>query len=188
MQRLISITYMSKLDDLHARIRSTRLRLGLSQADLAELTGVTQPTVANWESGSHIPRQPAIVRIAKALNIEPGWLMSGDATEISSALATYLSRPVQHVPVYAVGDRIGVDTPQVPVDYVPVSTDRINLIGLQTEHNTFLIVDPENGSGEDTGITVWQIGLDVETGHQNDMPEGATRLGSLIMEIKRFAE
>ncbi|MCI5046789.1 MAG: helix-turn-helix domain-containing protein, partial [Aquisalinus sp.] len=40
-----------------ARIRLSRKMKGLNQADLATRLGVSQPTVANWESGVHDPRQ-----------------------------------------------------------------------------------------------------------------------------------
>ena len=58
------------------RIRSARREMGLSQAGLAELTDVSQPTVANWERGSHAPRHAALTKIAHALNTAPAALLN----------------------------------------------------------------------------------------------------------------
>ena len=87
------------MDKLHKRIKSTRLKRGLSQAVLAEQAGVSQPTVANWENGSHIPRRPALVRIGAALGVEPDWLLSGNYAQAHGTIQDYLSRPIRHVPV-----------------------------------------------------------------------------------------
>jgi len=45
-------------------IRSLRSRLGISQADLAKLAGVSTVAVGNWESGKSRPRDESKARIA----------------------------------------------------------------------------------------------------------------------------
>ena len=49
------------------RIREARKKVGLSQVDLAKRVGVTQPAVANWESGVHDPRRLMLAKIGDAL-------------------------------------------------------------------------------------------------------------------------
>ncbi len=44
---------------------------GISQAQLAELVGVSQAAVSHWEKGSRIPEVNAIERIASALDVLP---------------------------------------------------------------------------------------------------------------------
>ena len=41
----------------------------MSQTDLAERLGVSQPAVAHWESGAHAPRYALLPRIAAVLEI-----------------------------------------------------------------------------------------------------------------------
>ena len=45
------------------KIRHIRTRLGLSQLDLAEITGVSQATVSRWDSGELQPRLEDLTRI-----------------------------------------------------------------------------------------------------------------------------
>lgn len=45
-------------------LRSTRDRLGLTQARLAELLSVTEQSVQNWEAGRSEPAHPGMVRLA----------------------------------------------------------------------------------------------------------------------------
>lgn len=40
-----------------ARIRRRRQELGLTQRELADLVGVDESSVINWESGKHYPRR-----------------------------------------------------------------------------------------------------------------------------------
>lgn len=47
-----------------------RHALGLSQAELAELTGTTQSAIARLESGGRPPRIDTLLRIANALDCE----------------------------------------------------------------------------------------------------------------------
>ena len=45
------------LSTIGDRIRQARKAAGLNQAGLAARIGVSQPAVANWESGVHDPRR-----------------------------------------------------------------------------------------------------------------------------------
>jgi len=46
-----------------------RAELGLSQTELARRLGVSQPTVARWESGEHVPEIGTLVRLAETLRL-----------------------------------------------------------------------------------------------------------------------
>ncbi len=46
-----------------------RAELGLSQTELARRLGVSQPTVARWESGEHVPEIGTLVRLAETLGL-----------------------------------------------------------------------------------------------------------------------
>ncbi|TKB06601.1 cupin domain-containing protein [Desulforhopalus sp. IMCC35007] len=56
--------------DLGAKIKSTRLMRGISQKDLAGLTGVTPSTISQVEKNLIYPSLPALFRIAESLSVE----------------------------------------------------------------------------------------------------------------------
>lgn len=49
-------------------IERGRTLLGLTQSQLADLVGVSQPSVAKWESGENTPRDHHKAKIAEALH------------------------------------------------------------------------------------------------------------------------
>ena len=48
-------------------VRTCRRTLGFSQAELAELLGVSRAVVANWETGRTIPRADAYITLKMIL-------------------------------------------------------------------------------------------------------------------------
>jgi transcriptional regulator with XRE-family HTH domain len=52
------------------QVATRRRALGLSQLDLARLTGTTQSAIARLESGQRPPRIDTLLRIASALDAE----------------------------------------------------------------------------------------------------------------------
>jgi transcriptional regulator with XRE-family HTH domain len=52
------------------QVADRRRALGLSQAELADLTGTTQSAIARLESGGRPPRIDTLMRIANALDCE----------------------------------------------------------------------------------------------------------------------
>lgn len=70
-----------------------RKKRGWSQAKLAEIIGVEQPTVQRWESGKRLPDLESLDRLAKALGVTPGSLLDGDAL-VSSGPTLFLKGEV----------------------------------------------------------------------------------------------
>lgn len=58
------------------RIRSARLELGITLEDLAELSVVNAATIGKIERGVSSPSVESVVRIATALEVDPGALIS----------------------------------------------------------------------------------------------------------------
>ncbi len=52
------------------RVAERRQELGMSQRELAELTGTTQSAIARLEAGGRPPRIDTLLRIADALDCE----------------------------------------------------------------------------------------------------------------------
>jgi transcriptional regulator with XRE-family HTH domain len=61
------------------QLKTLRKKRGLSQAQLAELVGVEQPTIQRWESGSRMPDLDNLQMLARALGTTPGSLLDGDS-------------------------------------------------------------------------------------------------------------
>lgn len=56
------------------RIKQARQERGWSQAELARHMSVTQPSVAEWESGRKAPNMKNLMRLAKLLDVGFEWL------------------------------------------------------------------------------------------------------------------
>ena len=54
-----------------ATLRELRTRLYMTQVELAERVGVSEPTIVSWETGQRVPRLRNIPKLAEALGVEP---------------------------------------------------------------------------------------------------------------------
>jgi transcriptional regulator with XRE-family HTH domain len=59
------------------RIKQARGERGWSQAELARRVSVTQPSVAEWESGRKAPSMKNLMRLAQLLGVGFEWLSTG---------------------------------------------------------------------------------------------------------------
>ncbi len=68
----MSCQHTPRLSRHHARfpnqIRTYRLKVGMSQADLGRLVGVGKNTVSAWERGLSCPLAPCLMKLAKGLS------------------------------------------------------------------------------------------------------------------------
>lgn len=70
------------------RIRSQRLRLGLTQSELASRAGLKAPTISQYESGLRHPNFEAIRKLAGALGVSPGYLL-GEYADVREVTGGY---------------------------------------------------------------------------------------------------
>ena len=70
----------SSFVNLGTRLQEARLRLSLTQAEVAIRAGVSSPAVTNWETNKNVPSKPKLSRLAEALDVAPEWLM-GDTDD-----------------------------------------------------------------------------------------------------------
>ncbi|HZJ90632.1 MAG TPA: helix-turn-helix domain-containing protein [Oscillospiraceae bacterium] len=62
--------------DVKDIIRNARLAKGLTMKEVADMVGVSEPTISRWESGEiENMRQKGIVALARALDLTPGEIM-----------------------------------------------------------------------------------------------------------------
>lgn len=67
----------NELADVASRLKWQRLKSGLSQANLAELAGVSQVTIQHLESGRN-QNSKHLISIATVLKVDPNWLLNGE--------------------------------------------------------------------------------------------------------------
>lgn len=141
------------------RIRHARKAQGLSQADLATRIGVSQPAIANWESGVHDPRRITLAKLADALRTPFDWLAAGDRSVFEAdkhAAAAYIRRPLQHVPIISIraaallARDMTADPHSMAEDYLPVTAGSSTLfafflddeaVNLAFPSGTIVVVD-----------------------------------------------
>ena len=152
------------------RIKMARKNAGLSQAELARRVGVSQPGIANWESGVHDPRPLMLVRLADALQLSQDWLAAGQRSPDESdpqAAAAYLRRPLVHTPVVKSNViatealRPNFDPNEYADDYIPMTygDDRLFAFFLDDAAlsrafriGTLMVVDYSNNNPADGGF------------------------------------
>lgn len=156
------------MDTLSQRIRHARLNRDLSQHQLAQLTGVSQPTVANWESAGHSPRQSMLNKISIALGVELSWLVAGADQSHENVVKTYLKSPIQHVPIYKDGLTADTQTYTDCIGYVPFSSHHADLYAVlfETDDETADLIKiysvqskPHGKPGPDAAICLAEIKL-----------------------------
>jgi transcriptional regulator with XRE-family HTH domain len=64
------------LPHVGARLREHRERLGLSQRDVADMTGMPRPNLCRLEQGRHLPHLATICRVARVLDVRPTELLA----------------------------------------------------------------------------------------------------------------
>lgn len=114
------------------RLKSTRKKHGLSQTELAKLVDVSQPTIANWERGGHVPRPDALSRIADVLKSDTTWLLSGEMPARQDPANQYLAQSISHIPVYDWPLTQTDPTETQPTRYVPMTTIEGQIFALES--------------------------------------------------------
>ena len=67
------------------RLKTLRKEAGLTQVDVAEKLGISQPAYASWERGVKKPTQENLVKIAQILDVSIDYLV-GNSEEKSDEL------------------------------------------------------------------------------------------------------
>lgn len=127
------------IDTIGQRIKATRKRCRLNQENLGRELGVSQPTVANWEADIHQPRPFMLGKLADRLEVTVGWLAGGDeggSVSVDHPMASYLRRPLRHVPIYnarplaGLQSLVNLEATFDPIDFLPVSSEADGLVAL----------------------------------------------------------
>lgn len=79
-----------------ARLRETREKRGLTQADLGKEAGLPSTTISHFESGSRKPSFDNLRRLTKVLAVSTDYLMGIVDLPDASAAATRIARHLEH--------------------------------------------------------------------------------------------
>lgn len=63
---------------LGARIANCRIGIGWSQDELGARMGCTQTAVSYWEAGGRAVSVATLLDLARVLDVDPGWLLTGE--------------------------------------------------------------------------------------------------------------
>jgi len=64
------------------RLKKLRKDAGVTQVDVAEKLGISQPAYASWERGIKKPTQENLVKIAQILNVSIDYLLDNSDADI----------------------------------------------------------------------------------------------------------
>ena len=67
-----------KEETLGQRIRAQRIRLGMTQEELAKATFIPKPTISNYENDRIDIKSSVIAELANALETDPNYLIMGE--------------------------------------------------------------------------------------------------------------
>lgn len=76
------------MDSFASRVKSRRDELGLTQGEVAKLSGLKQPDISKIERGL-ILQTTELLGLAKALKCNPYWLESGQGSQAVSAMDVF---------------------------------------------------------------------------------------------------
>ena len=66
---------MLSVEKFIERLKELRIEKGISQAQLAKDTGLSQSAIAYWETGQRIPNAHAVIILAKYFNVSTDYLL-----------------------------------------------------------------------------------------------------------------
>ena len=71
-----------KMNDFQFRLRDAIYRKGITPSELSRISNVGKADISNYLRGKYLPKQDKCYELAKALDVDPGWLMTGQEPKI----------------------------------------------------------------------------------------------------------
>ena len=65
-------------NEFQYRLQKSLAASGMTAAELSEKSGVSEANISNYINGKYVAKQDKCFLLAEALNVDPGWLMTGD--------------------------------------------------------------------------------------------------------------
>ena len=64
-------------NDFQYRLLKVIGEKGITAAELSRATGLSSCAISNYVNGKYLPKQDKVYLLAKALDVDPGWLITG---------------------------------------------------------------------------------------------------------------
>ena len=64
-------------EDFMFRLREAMIEKEISASELSRISGVGKSDISYYLKGRYVPKQDKCYMLAKALDVDPGWLMTG---------------------------------------------------------------------------------------------------------------
>lgn len=102
-------------NDFQERLLEALAESGMTASELSEKTGISEANISNYLKGKYIAKQDKCYLLAKALNVDPGWLMVGVKVTITPVVSGHGSYQIydKYEPIHTPEARIlakGIDT------------------------------------------------------------------------------
>ena len=72
------------INDFQHRLRQAIADKNITASELSRISGVGKSDISNYLNGVYVAKQDKCYMLAKALDVDPGWLMTGDVPFESS--------------------------------------------------------------------------------------------------------
>lgn len=67
------------MDSIGERIKKRRKKLGLTQPQIKELTGISSGTMSDIENGKALPAAPSLIKLSQVLTCSIDWILTGES-------------------------------------------------------------------------------------------------------------
>ena len=64
--------------EFQTRLKQSLAKCGMTASELSEKSGISKANISNYINGVYAPKQDKCYLLASALNVDPGWLMTGE--------------------------------------------------------------------------------------------------------------
>lgn len=66
------------MNEFQYRLQKIIAERGITASELSDASGVDKSALSNYINGKYEPKQDKVYKLARALNVDPGWLMTGE--------------------------------------------------------------------------------------------------------------
>jgi transcriptional regulator with XRE-family HTH domain len=80
------------------RLRDALSKKGITRTELSQLSGIAKGDITHYLKGDYVPKQDKCYLLAKALDVDPGWLMTGYDPEIEELKKVLESEDFDDIP------------------------------------------------------------------------------------------
>lgn len=167
------------------RLVQIRKARGISSGGLADMVGVSQPAISQYENGTHLPKQQTVDDLARVLNVPVGFFFKNISIEKPANLfyrsmssATKSSRLtseakyeialelIEYLLNYFDFPKLNLPDLEVPENFKKLDSIKIETLANQLREFWNLGVGPISNMTrtlESNGIVVWRTMLEAET-------------------------